>query len=555
MTAADVPIEFSKGEAANGQHEVNIRYDHVLESADRSVVFKHGAKEIAYLNGWGITFMAKPDHRWTGSSGHLHMSLWDVVKDTPLMHAAKGEPEGPYGLSEVGQQFMAGMMKLSRELAVFIAPFINSYKRYASLSWAPVNVVWGRDNRTTGFRLVGRGPALHVEDRFPGGDMNAYLTYAAMIGAGLYGIEHKLTLDPEFKGNGYLAKGVARMPRALYEAIGELERSEAAVEIFGQDVVDHYLNAARVEQETYDSVVHPGTASATLSAVEHDTAARCRPMTADIDALRRRVAELEAREAGYEHAAKVQDALYRIAEAASAVEDLPAFYATVHGIVAGLMYADNAYIALYDDQRQAINYPYYVDSVDTDIPDPNLWEPMGVGQATGMTAYALRTRQAGCSIEATAIEDLVARGEIKTLGVVGQGDWLGAPLVAEGRTLGVIVVQTYTADQLHTEADRDLLAFVGQHIGSALSRVRAIEETRQRNAELALVNEIGLALGRQLEFEAIIDLVGERLRGAVRRRVDVHRDLRRRDRAHHVPVRDRGGRAATRPSRSGSGRA
>jgi glutamine synthetase len=257
MTEANVPIEFSKGEAANGQHEVNIRYDHVLESADRSVVFKHGAKEIAYLNGWGITFMAKPDHRWTGSSGHLHMSVWDVVKDVPLMHATGREKAGPYGLSKVGQQFMAGMMTLSRELAVFVAPFINSYKRYASLSWAPVNVVWGRDNRTTGFRLVGRGPALHVENRFPGGDMNAYLTYAAMIGAGLYGIEHGLKLEPEFKGNGYLATGHPRMPRALYEAIGELERSEAARAIFGEDVVDHYLNAARVEQETYDSMVHP----------------------------------------------------------------------------------------------------------------------------------------------------------------------------------------------------------------------------------------------------------------------------------------------------------
>ena len=257
MTAADVPIEFSKGEAANGQHEVNIRYDHVLESADRSVVFKHGAKEIAYLNGWGITFMAKPDHRWTGSSGHLHMSLWDLKKDVPLMFEPNAKKAGPYGLSVLGQHFVAGMMALSRELAVFIAPFINSYKRYASLSWAPVNVVWGRDNRTTGFRVVGRGPALHVEDRFPGGDMNAYLTYAAMMGAGLYGIEHELPLDPEFKGNGYLATGVSRMPRALYEAIWELERSEAAVEIFGQDVVDHYLNAARVEQDTYDSVVHP----------------------------------------------------------------------------------------------------------------------------------------------------------------------------------------------------------------------------------------------------------------------------------------------------------
>ncbi|MBA2700400.1 MAG: glutamine synthetase [Chloroflexi bacterium] len=257
MTEANVPIEFSKGEAAAGQHEVNIRYDHALESADRSVVFKHGAKEIAYLNGWGITFMAKPDHRWTGSSGHLHMSLWDAAGELALMPAGADEEAGPYGLSVVGQRFMAGMMALSRDLAVFLAPFINSYKRYASRSWAPVNVVWGRDNRTTGFRLVGRGPGLHVENRFPGGDMNAYLTYAAMIGAGLYGIEHGLTLPPEFKGNGYLATDVARMPRALYEAIAALERSQAAVEVFGQDVIDHYLNAARVEQDTYDSVVHP----------------------------------------------------------------------------------------------------------------------------------------------------------------------------------------------------------------------------------------------------------------------------------------------------------
>jgi glutamine synthetase len=254
MTAARIPIEFSKGEAAPGQHEVNIRYDHVLESADRSVLFKHGAKEIAYLNGWGISFMAKPDHSWTGSSGHLHMSLWDADGSNVLTHA--GDRGGAYGISEEFSQFVAGMMALSRELAIFIAPNINSYKRYASLSWAPVNVVWGRDNRTTGFRLVGHGPGLHVENRFPGGDMNAYLTYAAMVGAGLYGIRHGLKLADEFKGNGYIATGVPRMPRALYEAIAELEKSEAAVEIFGQDVVDHYLNAARVEQELYDSIVH-----------------------------------------------------------------------------------------------------------------------------------------------------------------------------------------------------------------------------------------------------------------------------------------------------------
>ena len=253
MTEARVPIEFSKGEAAPGQHEVNIRYDHVLESADRSVIFKHGAKEIAYLNGWGITFMSKPDHTWTGSSGHLHMSIWDAAGDHPLTHDDGSKL--PYGISKQFSQFVAGMMAHSRELAVFIAPNINSYKRYASLSWAPVNIVWGRDNRTTGFRLVGHGPSLHVEDRFPGGDMNAYLTYAAMIGAGLRGIEKGMTLPDEFKGNGYVAKGVPRMPRALYEAIAELEKSEAAVDIFGGDVVDHYLNAARVEQETYDAMV------------------------------------------------------------------------------------------------------------------------------------------------------------------------------------------------------------------------------------------------------------------------------------------------------------
>jgi glutamine synthetase len=180
--------------------------------------------------------------------------MWNEDGTRSLTH----DPEAglPYGISRDFSRFVAGMMAFSRELAVFIAPNINSYKRYASLSWAPVNIVWGRDNRTTGFRLVGHGSGLHVEDRFPGGDMNAYLTYAAMIGAGLRGMERGIELVDEFKGNGYVATGVSRMPRALYEAISELERSEAAVEIFGQDVVDHYLNAARVEQQVYDSIVH-----------------------------------------------------------------------------------------------------------------------------------------------------------------------------------------------------------------------------------------------------------------------------------------------------------
>ena len=253
MTEARIPIEFSKGEAAAGQHEVNIRYDHVLESADRSVIFKHGAKEIAWLGGYGLTFMAKPDHGWTGSSGHLHMSTW-TPDDEALFFQAGSEP---YGMSDTMRWFLGGMMRLARELAVFFAPNINSYKRFAAASWAPVNVVWGRDNRTTGFRVVGRGSAIHIECRFPGGDMNAYLTYAAFIGAGLYGVRNQVEPPAETRGNGYVATGCDRMPRALYEAIRALEGSSAAVEIFGEDVVAHYLNAARVEQQAFDEVVHP----------------------------------------------------------------------------------------------------------------------------------------------------------------------------------------------------------------------------------------------------------------------------------------------------------
>ena len=254
MTAARIPIEFSKGEAAPSQHEVNIRYDEVLESADRSVLFKHGAKEIAWLNGYGLTFMAKPYADWTGSSGHLHISLWSGGGDKALFFdEARAQP---YGMSDTMRWFLGGMMALQRELALFIAPNINSYKRYTVASWAPVNVVWGRDNRTTGFRIVGDGAGLHIENRFPGGDMNAYLAYAAEVGAGLYGIDHKIEPPAEYRGNGYEATDCDRMPRALYEAVDLLESSKAAVEIFGQDVVDHYLNAARVERDAYDAAVH-----------------------------------------------------------------------------------------------------------------------------------------------------------------------------------------------------------------------------------------------------------------------------------------------------------
>jgi glutamine synthetase len=242
MTEARVPIEFSKGEAAPGQHEVNIRYDHVLESADRSVIFKHGAKEIAYLNGWGITFMAKPDHTWIGSSCHIHSSLW---RDGESAFA---------GESDVFRSFLAGQIACARELAIFFAPNVNSYKRYAAGSWAPTTLAWGRDNRTCGFRIVGSGPALRAETRIPGADANPYLAFAALLAAGLYGIEQGLELGPPFEGNAY-ESNVERFPSTLREAIDALERGPMARTALGDDVVEHYLNYARTEQELFDRVV------------------------------------------------------------------------------------------------------------------------------------------------------------------------------------------------------------------------------------------------------------------------------------------------------------
>ncbi|MGI8476264.1 MAG: glutamine synthetase family protein [Thermomicrobiales bacterium] len=251
MTAAGVPIEFSKGEAAPGQHEVNIHYSDALEAADRGALLKHGCKEIAHQEGLAVTFMAKPDHAWTGSSGHIHISLWDEGGTRNLFL----DERAPGGMSQLMRWFLGGMMACAREFCLLAALQINSYKRFASASWAPVNIVWSRDNRTCGFRIVGRGAGLRIENRFPGGDSNPYLTYAATLAAGLHGIEHRIEPSAETKGNGYLVTGVPRVPRALYEAIDAFAECAVAREVFGDPVVEHYLNAARVEQRAFDSVV------------------------------------------------------------------------------------------------------------------------------------------------------------------------------------------------------------------------------------------------------------------------------------------------------------
>jgi signal transduction histidine kinase/DNA-binding response OmpR family regulator len=206
---------------------------------------------------------------------------------------------------------------------------------------------------------------------------------------------------------------------------------------------------------------------------------------------------------------KVQDALYRIAETASAAHDMQEFYAEIHRIVGELMYAENFYIVLYDEERQMINWPFWVDEVDPVFPDPSVWEPMGTGLARGLTAYVLRTGIPQL-LSFAEIEALVRQGELELVGEPSVS-WLGVPLHSEGRTVGAMVVQSYREDVHHTEEDKELLTFVANHIGSALSRARAIEETRQRNAELALINDVQRGLAENLEMQTMYELVGDRL--------------------------------------------
>ncbi|HEU5490303.1 MAG TPA: glutamine synthetase family protein [Gaiellaceae bacterium] len=242
MHAAGIKVETSKGEAWPGQHEINFRFADALTMADNHVIYKNGAKEIANLNGCSITFMAKPFESWIGSSCHIHASLF-----------RDGEPA--FRDDQVlFDRFLAGMIGCFRELAIFLAPTINSYKRYAAGSWAPTTLAWGHDNRTCGFRVVGHGASRRVETRIPGGDVNPYLAFAAMIAAGLHGIENELELPRALEGNAY-ESDAERFPSSLREAIAALETGTMARAAFGDQVVDHYLNYARTEQALFDKAV------------------------------------------------------------------------------------------------------------------------------------------------------------------------------------------------------------------------------------------------------------------------------------------------------------
>ena len=253
MEAADIPVETSKGEWGKGQEEINLRYADALEMADRTVLYKHGAKEIASLQGCSITFMAKYDVGAAGSSFHLHSSLWD--KAGKALFAPRGQGREPKQWTPLFGQWLAGQMAMARELAYFYAPGVNSYKRYQSGSFAPTRVVTGWDNRTCGFRLCGEGAGFRVENRIPGADANPYLAFAATIAAGLHGIEAKLKAPRAYEGNAYDDTSLPQVPKTLREAIDELSRSKVARAAFSDRVIDHYLHAARLEQQSFDQAV------------------------------------------------------------------------------------------------------------------------------------------------------------------------------------------------------------------------------------------------------------------------------------------------------------
>jgi glutamine synthetase len=245
MDGAGVPVEFSKGEAGRGQHEINLVYADALEMADRHSIYKNGAKEIADANGRAITFMAKWTTDDVGSSCHIHSSVWADGGTTSL--AVAPPDAGPGGLSPTVRHWLGGLVAASRELTWLFAPTVNSYKRFLPDSWAPTAVAWGDDNRTCGLRIVGHGPHRRVESRIPGADVNPYLAYAGVIAAGLHGLEHEIDPGPAFEGNAYEAADVERIPSTLVEAVDLFEASEVARDAFGPDVHHHLLNTARQE--------------------------------------------------------------------------------------------------------------------------------------------------------------------------------------------------------------------------------------------------------------------------------------------------------------------
>jgi glutamine synthetase len=248
MENAGIPVEVSKGEWGPGQEEINVRYAEALEMADRHTIYKNGAKEIAFLQGKAITFMAKLAYDMAGSSCHIHSSLWDAAAGRPLF----ADEDDPQGMSKLFRHYLAGLLACTPALTYFLAPFINSYKRFQSGSFAPTKAAWSFDNRTAGYRVLGPGAGTRVECRIAGADCNPYLAFAGLLAAGLHGIENELELAPAFEGNMYEAEEVAAVPKTLREALQALDDSAVIRAAFSDKVVEHYLHAGRWEQAEYD---------------------------------------------------------------------------------------------------------------------------------------------------------------------------------------------------------------------------------------------------------------------------------------------------------------
>ncbi len=247
MATAGLTVESAKGECNPGQHEIAFRYDEALLTCDQHSVYKTGAKEIAAQEGMSITFMAKYNER-EGNSCHIHLSL----ADADGVNAMAGDGEG--GMSDVMRHFLAGQLAALRDFSLLYAPNINSYKRFQPGSFAPTAVAWGHDNRTCALRVVGHGRSMRFENRLPGGDVNPYLAVAGLVAAGLYGIEQKLELPEPCPGNAYTAD-FAHVPTSLREAAELWENSTIAQAAFGDEVVAHYRNMARVELDAFDAAV------------------------------------------------------------------------------------------------------------------------------------------------------------------------------------------------------------------------------------------------------------------------------------------------------------
>lgn len=243
LAASGIPVENSKGEWGRGQHELNIRYDDVLRMADAHTVMKHGMKVLADTMGISVSFMAKPHTDEAGSSSHLHLSLW---RDDENAFAAD---------DAVFRHVLAGWMAHVDDVMPCYAPTINSYKRYVDASWAPTRVAWSRDNRTAGFRVVGAGPSLRIENRIPGADCNPYLAYAASLASAIAGLERQLEPPDEFRGDVYQAAELPRVARTLEHAVAAFDTSDMARSAFGDDVVDHYAHFHRVEVDAFHTAV------------------------------------------------------------------------------------------------------------------------------------------------------------------------------------------------------------------------------------------------------------------------------------------------------------